>query len=39
VGVGEISAPSAVLSGKLNVRGDFGLALKLGPMFGGPSAI
>ncbi|MBJ7354666.1 MAG: SCP2 sterol-binding domain-containing protein [Thermoleophilaceae bacterium] len=39
VGVGEIAAPSAVLSGKLNVRGDFGLALKLGPMFGGPSAI
>jgi hypothetical protein len=39
IGVGEISAPSAVLSGKLNVRGDFGLALKLGPMFGGPSAI
>jgi hypothetical protein len=39
VGVGEISAPSAVLSGKLNVRGDFGLALKLGPMFGGPAAI
>lgn len=39
VGVGEIGAPAAVLSGKLNVRGDFGLALKLGPMFGGPSAI
>ena len=39
VGVGEISAPSAVLSGKLNVRGDFGLALKLGPMFGGPPAM
>ena len=38
-GVGEIGAPAAVLSGKLNVRGDFGLALKLGPMFGGPSAI
>jgi hypothetical protein len=39
IGIGEISAPSAVLTGKLNVRGDFGLALKLGPMFGGPSAI
>lgn len=37
VGVGEIAAPSAVLSGKLNVRGDFGLALKMGEMFGGPS--
>ncbi len=35
VGAGEMSAPSAVLSGKLNVRGDFGLALRLGPMFGG----
>ncbi len=39
VGVGEITAPSAVLSGKLNVRGDFGLALKLGEMFGGPSVL
>lgn len=39
VGVGEIAAPSAVLSGKLNVRGDFGLALKMGEMFGGPSVI
>ncbi|MBJ7457993.1 MAG: SCP2 sterol-binding domain-containing protein [Thermoleophilaceae bacterium] len=39
VGVGEIAAPSAVLTGKLNVRGDFGLALKLGPMFGGPAAM
>lgn len=38
IGVGEISGPSAVLSGKLNVRGDFGLALKLTEMFGGPSA-
>lgn len=38
VGVGEIAAPSAVLSGKLNVRGDFGLALKMGEMFGGSSA-
>lgn len=37
IGTGEISAPSAVLSGKLNVRGDFGLALRLGPMFGGKS--
>jgi putative sterol carrier protein len=35
VGVGEIAAPSAVLSGKLNVRGDFGLALRMGEMFGG----
>ena len=39
VGVGEIAAPSAVLSGKLNVRGDFGLALKMGEMFGGPSVL
>lgn len=37
IGVGEISAPSAVLAGRLNVRGDFGLALKLAEMFGGPS--
>lgn len=37
IGVGEIAAPSAVLSGKLNIRGDFGLALKMGEMFGGPS--
>jgi hypothetical protein len=39
VGVGEIAAPSAVLSGKLNVRGDFGLALRLGEMFGGKSFV
>jgi hypothetical protein len=37
VGVGEVNAPSAVLAGKLNIRGDFGLALKMGEMFGGPS--
>lgn len=39
VGTGEISAPSAVLSGQLNVRGDFALALRMGDMFGGPSIV
>lgn len=36
VGTGEIAAPAAVLGGKLHIRGDFGLALKLGEMFDGP---
>lgn len=35
VGVGQVPAPSAVLGGKLEVRGDFGLALRMGEMFGG----
>lgn len=39
VGVGEIAAPSAVLGGKLEVTGDFGLALRMGEMFGGPSVV
>lgn len=33
VGLGHVSAPGAVISGKLNVRGDFALALKLQEMF------
>jgi putative sterol carrier protein len=37
--VGEIKAPAAVMSGQLNVRGDFGLALKMGEMFGGPALV
>lgn len=36
VGTGEISAPSAVLGGKLQIRGDFGLAMRMGEMFDGP---
>lgn len=39
VGTGEVSAPSAVLSGDLHVRGDFALALRMGDMFGGPSIV
>lgn len=39
VGVGEIAAPGAVLSGKLNIRGDFALALRMGEMFGGPPVV
>lgn len=39
VGVGEIAAPSAVLAGKLDIRGDFGLALRMGEMFGGPAIV
>ncbi|MFT4049953.1 MAG: SCP2 sterol-binding domain-containing protein [Solirubrobacterales bacterium] len=39
IGVGEIAAPSAVLSGKLNIRGDFALALRMGEMFGGPPIV
>jgi hypothetical protein len=35
VGVGQLSAPKAVLTGKLDVRGDFGLALRMNSMFGG----
>lgn len=39
VGTGEIPAPSAVLSGQLNIRGDFALALRMGDMFGGPRIV
>lgn len=39
VGTGEVKAPEAVLDGRLNVQGDFALALRLGEMFGGPSII
>ncbi len=39
VGTGELSAPAAVLSGQLNVRGDFALALRMGDMFGGPPIV
>lgn len=39
IGTGEIAAPAAVLSGKLHVRGDFALALRMGEMFDGPSIV
>ncbi len=39
VGTGELSAPAAVLSGQLNIRGDFALALRMGDMFGGPPIV
>jgi putative sterol carrier protein len=39
VGTGEIPAPGAVLSGKLMVRGDFAIALRMGEMFDGPAFV
>jgi putative sterol carrier protein len=39
VGTGEISAPTAVLGGKLLVLGDFALALRMGEMFDGPPIV
>jgi putative sterol carrier protein len=39
LGTGELRAPDAVLDGRLNVRGDFALALRIGELFGGPPVI
>lgn len=35
VGTGDLSAPAALMSGRLEVRGDFQLAVRMGEMFGG----
>lgn len=35
VGTGDLSAPAALMSGRLEVRGDFQVAIRMGEMFGG----
>lgn len=35
VGTGGLSAPAALMSGRLEVRGDFQVAIRMGEMFGG----
>lgn len=39
VGTGDLSAPSALMSGRLEVKGDFALAVRMGEMFGGPKLL
>lgn len=39
VGTGDMSAPAALMSGKLEVKGDFALAVRMGEMFGGPKVL
>lgn len=36
IAVGEVSAPNAVITGQLDVRGDFALAIRMGELFDGP---
>lgn len=39
VGTGDLSAPAALMSGRLEVKGDFALAVRMGEMFGGPKLL
>lgn len=39
VGTGDLSAPAALMSGRLEVKGDFQLAVRMGEMFGGPKLL